>query len=127
MPRSSRTSRVVRPGSTRSKSSRGSSSLAIRALSGRVSSPFIPPSLPRLLLERALADPVSSCGVAVRSGLYRQEVVDMRDDEIDDYLDFFESKIVSQGKAPSRRSCLSLTLEGRLASGRKQPGNAHVQ
>jgi hypothetical protein len=32
----------------------------------------------------------------------------MRDDEIDDYLDFFESKIVSQEKVPSRRSCLSL-------------------
>lgn len=49
----------------------------------------------------------------------------MRDDEIDGYLDFFESKIVSQEKVPSRKSCLSLsqTLEGRLATNRKStPG-----
>ncbi|TKA56652.1 hypothetical protein B0A53_01847 [Rhodotorula sp. CCFEE 5036] len=41
------------------------------------------------------------------SPLWTQEVVDMRDDEIDDYLDFFESKIVSQEKVPSRMDHIS--------------------
>ncbi|GAA5873486.1 hypothetical protein JCM3774_002429 [Rhodotorula dairenensis] len=41
------------------------------------------------------------------SPLWTQEVVDMRGDEIDRYLDFFESRIVSQEKVPSRMDNVS--------------------
>ncbi|GAA5977642.1 hypothetical protein JCM10908_005045 [Rhodotorula pacifica] len=41
------------------------------------------------------------------SPLWTQEVVDMHDEEIDAYLDFFESKIVSKEKVPSRMENVS--------------------
>ncbi|BGP56891.1 hypothetical protein JCM8202v2_004527 [Rhodotorula sphaerocarpa] len=39
--------------------------------------------------------------------LWTQEVVDMREEEVDAYLDFFESKIVSREKIPSRMEAVS--------------------
>lgn len=63
---------------------------------------------PALLLEKLSL--IQAFAWRSGPGLHRQEVVDMRDDEIDGYLDFFESRIVSQEKVPSRRSCLFLTF-----------------